>query len=100
MAGCKRYLCVEQASDAWEVSAGYVGCMRIVIPFTNLYSEPCTLHLDETLITLRPKRLGFPVNPNAGALAKTRVSGEGSSPTGLDIPLPDANGNGQVQPME
>ena len=44
-----------QDSDQWEVSAGYVGCMQIVIPFTNFYTEPCSLQLDETLITLVPK---------------------------------------------
>ena len=45
-----------QASPYWEIAAGYVGAMRAEIPFTSLYSQAVSLTLDETLITVRPRR--------------------------------------------
>ena len=45
-----------QASPYWEVTAGYVGVMRVVLPLTSLYSEPCSLQLQEALLTVRPRQ--------------------------------------------
>lgn len=47
-----------QASTQWEVTKGYVGCARLVMPLTNLNSEPCSLELDEALLTIRPRQPG------------------------------------------
>lgn len=61
-----------QAGTLWEVASGYVGCARLVMPLTNLNAEPCSLELEEALLTVRPRRDGNP----SGLGAPEPVSGE------------------------
>ena len=53
---------VLQADSQWEVTEGYVGCARLVIPLTNLNLEPCSLELEEALLSIRPRQPGV-ANP-------------------------------------
>ena len=39
------------------------------MPLTNLNSEPCSLELDEALLTIRPRQLRDPANDEAGPLS-------------------------------
>lgn len=69
----------------WEVAAGYVGCLRLYIPIKNLLAEPCSLHLDEMLVTLVPRGScrplsGGPTGPGGSRGPHDSSMGEDGSP--------------------
>ena len=70
-----------QASPQWEVTAGYVGCMRLVIPLTSLNAESCSLELDEALLTVEPRRPGSGGPASPGEESPGAPGTESSSPT-------------------
>ena len=44
-----------QGDTPWELKAGCVGKLQIHVPLTRIMTEPCTLLLDEVLLTIRLK---------------------------------------------
>lgn len=58
-----------QAELPWEFTAAFVGSVAAVLPLAALYSEACTVRLDEVFLTLRPKPPAAAVGaaPPAGA---------------------------------
>ncbi|KAK9789541.1 hypothetical protein WJX73_002535 [Symbiochloris irregularis] len=73
------YLNEKLASEHWEVTAGYVGCLRINIPLTSLYSEPCSLDVDDVVITLVPKAQSSTAAHNQGSASFSDAAAAGSA---------------------
>ena len=47
-----------QESSGWELRAGFLGTVRVRVPLTALYTEPCSIEVHEALFTVRPRPPG------------------------------------------
>ncbi len=45
----------KQESSGWELRAGFLGTVRVTVPLTALYTEPCSIEVHEALFTVRPR---------------------------------------------
>ena len=56
-----------QEWSGWELRAGFLGTVRVTVPLTALYTEPCCIEVHEALITVRPRPPGAPRRDAANA---------------------------------
>ena len=54
-----------QEWSGWELRAGFLGTVRVTVPLTALYTEPCSIEVHEALFTVRPRPPGTPPKETA-----------------------------------
>lgn len=47
-----------QESSGWQLTAGYLGSVRVTVPLAALHSESCCIEVEEALFTVRPAPRG------------------------------------------
>jgi hypothetical protein len=58
---------MSQGSTTWEVVAGYVGTVKVIVPITSLYKDSVQLQLCDAHLTVRPCSAGPATGGGQGA---------------------------------
>jgi len=65
----------KQEASGWELRAGFLGTVRVTVPLTALYTEPCSIEVHEALFTMRPR-------PRGAARRQTTDAADGAPGSG------------------
>lgn len=81
-----------QSGSGWEVTAGLVGTVRVVVPLAAFYSESVRVELEDVLLTLRPCRAassaeaaGGPQQPDSPAVPTEAAAAAAAMSDGVKL---------------